>query len=164
VYRVYIIDPIKNVLDMCVCVCENIWHQKVFQILFPHFVWEENYEKSSHSWWKKNVLLNAVFLKTYCISSNSVFWMWYFIPHYISSLYLLVEDLRYSQWRGFILQCGLGQGIVWFLDMVMNILDEYCESVFTGSRKMQKACFTKTWVASSQITRSHNSEDHNFQS
>jgi hypothetical protein len=109
--------------DPKICIyTDNVCNQKVFQILFSQFVWEAKYEKSVHSWWKKSVVLNTVSLKTYCTSCNSFFPVWHFLPRFTCSLYLLVQDLRCSQWWGFILQSGLGHPVVWY--MVMNILED----------------------------------------
>jgi hypothetical protein len=47
--------------DPKVCIyTNNVCNWEVFQILFTQFVWEAEYEKSVHSWWKKNVVLNTV--------------------------------------------------------------------------------------------------------
>jgi hypothetical protein len=47
---------------MCIYT-DNVCNQEVFQISLPQFVQEAEYEKSVHSLWKKNVVLNTVSLK-----------------------------------------------------------------------------------------------------
>jgi len=44
--------------------------------------------------------------------------------------------------------------VLWYV--VMNILEEYSESVFTGHQKMDSPCPDQTSVFTSQIPRSHN--------
>jgi hypothetical protein len=68
--------------------------------------WEAKYEKSVQSWNKKSVGLNAMSLKKYCTSSNSVFPMWHLHPRFTCSLYCLIQDVRCLKWWEFIL--GLG--------------------------------------------------------
>jgi len=106
---------------------------------------------------------------------NSVFPMWHF-QIFIFFKYYLVRDLRRSQWWEFIMQCGLGYLIVWH--KVVNVLEEHSRCIFTGRRKMEVVgpdqipgphqshytVQTKFQVPTNHITRSHNSEEYNFQS
>jgi hypothetical protein len=41
----------------------NVCNKEVFQVSFPQFAREAKYEKSEHSWSKKNVVLNTVLKK-----------------------------------------------------------------------------------------------------
>jgi hypothetical protein len=47
---------------MCIYT-NNFCNQEVFQILFPQFVQEAEYEKSVHIWWIMIVVLNTAFKK-----------------------------------------------------------------------------------------------------
>jgi hypothetical protein len=47
--------------DPIICIyTDNVCNREVFLISFPQFVQEAKYEKSVHSWWKKNVALSTV--------------------------------------------------------------------------------------------------------
>jgi hypothetical protein len=54
---------------MCIYT-DNVCNQEVFQISFSQFVREAKYVKCVHSWWKKNVVLNAMSLKNILHSCN----------------------------------------------------------------------------------------------
>jgi hypothetical protein len=122
---------------MCIYT-DNVSNKEVFQVLFPRFVWEGKYETLCTQLVQKECSIKIFVLQIYCTSCNSVFPMWHFHPNFACSLYSLIQDLRYSQWWGFIMRPGLGHCVVWY--MVMNVLEVHSGSVFTGSRKMLAVC------------------------
>jgi hypothetical protein len=48
----------------------------VFQISFPQIVQKAKYEKSVHSWWRKNVVLNM-----YCVLKNILHFLYFSFPN-----------------------------------------------------------------------------------
>jgi hypothetical protein len=64
--------------------------------------------RSLHSCWEKCRIKYCVFKRAYCTSCNLVFPTWHFHPPFTCSLYYLVQDLRCSQWWGFIMRSWLG--------------------------------------------------------
>jgi hypothetical protein len=106
--------------------------------LFPQFLQEAVYEKSVHSWQKKNVVSSTVSSKNHTALPAVHFSECDISIHDSLVVCHLVEDLKFSQLLGFIIWSGLGHRVAWY--NIMNVLEEHSEDVFTGSRKMGTLC------------------------
>lgn len=78
---------------------DNVCNQEVFRFL--SFIEKQNMKHCVYSWWRKYIILTTVSVLKILHFCNSIFLVWLLPPHFSCSL---VQDLRRSQWWGFIMR------------------------------------------------------------